>query len=166
MDPTPHQRGKLDKRNMTSVPPVEIMSRVGLAAEPTPIGPPRVLIVDDDADILAVLEMIFTDDGFLTVCCDKSEIALAELSANPIQLLITDLRLVGGTGLDLIRQLRALYDGVPGVIVLTAVRPTHVGIEPDQIAQLNARVIAKPFDIEDLLSTARTLTGWPGHPLP
>jgi DNA-binding response OmpR family regulator len=127
--------------------------------------PPLVLIVDDDSDILDVLDMLFTDDGFRTVCCGTSEAALAALAAEPAQLLITDLRLAGGTGLDLIRNARALYGDVPRVIVLTALRPAHDSTEARQVEQLGAHVITKPFDIDDLLGIARRLTDWPGDTL-
>ncbi|MGH2514822.1 MAG: response regulator [Ktedonobacterales bacterium] len=126
---------------------------------------PRVLIVDDDTDILDVLDMLFTDDGFSTICCGTSEAARAALAVNQIQLFITDLRLVGSTGLDLVAQVRTLHGTGPGVIVLTAVQPAHAASELAQITQLGAHVITKPFDIDDLLNTARRLTGWPGRPL-
>lgn len=128
--------------------------------------PPRILIVDDDADILNVLEMLFTDDGFRPVCCKSSEAALTAFAAEPAQLVITDLRLVGGTGADLIHQVRARYGYLPGVIVLTAVRPGHADVALEQIARMGGRIMAKPFDIDELLDVARALTGWPGRALP
>lgn len=141
----------------------EVTLRLAVSDKLAPITPPRVLIVDDDADILAVLELLFTDDGFKPICCGTNEAALAALAADAFQLIITDLRLVGGTGLDLIRHVRAMYSTLPGLIVLTAMRPSHAAAELDQIVQLGGRVIAKPFDIDDLLGAARTLTGWPGR---
>lgn len=134
-------------------------------SEPSEMTPPRVLIVDDDSDILDVLEMLFTDDGFSTTCCGTSEAARAALAANSVNLVITDLRLVGSTGTDLVAHVRTLYGNAPAVIVLTAVQPTHASAELARIAQLGAQVIAKPFDIDDLLTVARRLTGWPGLPL-
>lgn len=123
--------------------------------------PPCVLIVDDDADILDVLEMLLTDDGFRAVPCNTTEAALTMLSAEPIELLITDLRLVGGSGLDLIRHVQTLPGAVPGLIVLTAAGPAQAELK--QIEQIGARIITKPFDIDDLLAAARKVTGWPGR---
>jgi len=110
--------------------------------------------------------MLFTDDGFRPVCCNTNEAALTALAAEPVQLVITDLRLVSGTGIDLIRQVRVQYGDMPGVIVLTAVRPGHADVEMEQIARMGGRIMAKPFDIDDLLDVARALTGWPGRALP
>ena len=143
----------------------EAKTRVAAPSELSPMIQPLVLIVDDDTDILDVLDMLFTDDGFRTVCCSTSEAALAALAAEPAHLLITDLRLAGGTGLDLIRDVRALYGDVPSVIVLTALRPALGSTEATQVGQLGVHVIAKPFDIDDLLGVARRLTGWPGGTL-
>lgn len=124
--------------------------------------PPRVLIVDDDADLLDVLEMLLSDDGFRTVPCTTVEAALVALTAEPVQLIITDLRLVGGSGLDLLRHIRTLAPQTPNTIVLTAIRPAYAEAELEQIERLGVRVLAKPFDIDDLLAVARKMTGWPG----
>lgn len=165
MDPTRDPRDTLDART-TTPDSTEATTRVAYAGETPPMTPPHVLIVDDDSDILDVLEMLFTDDGFQAVCCGTSEAARSVLATQVVQLLITDLRLVGGTGLDLIQHARTLYGNQPGVIVLTAMGPTHATAELEQVGQLGARIIAKPFDIDDLLSAARALTGWPGRALP
>lgn len=124
--------------------------------------PPCVLIVDDDADLLDVLEMLLTDDGFRAVSCNTTEEALAALMAESVQLVITDLRLVGSSGLDLIHHMQTLSLPVPSTIVLTAVRPLHAAAELEQIERLGVRIIAKPFDIDDLLAAAREMTGWLG----
>lgn len=135
------------------------------AREQVPSKPPCVLIVDDDADILNVLGMLFTDDGFRPICCGTTEMAQAALTDGPVQLVITDLRLAGSTGIELIHHVQARYADLPGIIVLTAVRPTHAADELEQLERLGVRVIAKPFDIDDLLGVARALTGWPGRSL-
>lgn len=144
----------------------EAMSEHAVGPKQPHIAPPRVLIVDDDADILDVLNMLFTDDGFNAVCCGTTELALAALAGEPVQLVVTDLRLAGGTGIELIHHVRARYAELPGIIVLTAVRPAHAAAELEQLERMGARIIAKPFDIDDLLGTARALTNWAGRSLP
>ncbi len=120
--------------------------------------PPCVLIVDDDADLLDVLEMLLTDDGFRTVSCNTTEEALAALAVEPVQLVITDLRLGGGSGLALIRYLQTLSPQAPSTMVLTAVRPSSAAAELEQIERFGVRIIAKPFDVDDLLAAVREMT--------
>lgn len=123
---------------------------------------PHVLIVDDDADIREVVDLIFREDGFTTSTCSTAKAALSILQSQHVDLLVTDLRLPGGNGGGLIRHIAALSEPRPKVILLTAMR---AGGPPGELAELHAlggRVVNKPFDVEVLLVAARELTGWPG----
>lgn len=166
MDPTHNPPGEREDRQQQAASSTEAPVRVTFASSPRTTFSPHIVIVDDDPDILDVLEMLFTEDGFRTTCCSSSEDALARLDAEPVQLLITDLRLISGNGLELVRKARARQTMTPALMVLTAVRPAHASVELEEVERLGARVIGKPFDIDDLLGVARELTGWPGRPLP
>ena len=164
MDSTRDAQGKMEVCTMTPTPPEATPHRASEPAQPS-TTPPRVLIVDDDAGIRDVLNRLFTDDGFNAICCGTTQKALAVLAGEPVQLVVTDLRLAGGTGIELIHHVRARYVELPGIIVLTAVRPVHAAAELEQLERMGARVIAKPFDVDDLLGVAHALTGWAGHSL-
>ncbi len=123
---------------------------------------PHVVIVDDDIDILDVLAMLFVEEGFKTSACSTFAQALAALSAGPIDLLITDLYLGDADGLELVRRVQQQTGQKPRVILLTAARlPSDVLASP-LLSDVGARVVDKPFDIEQLLAVARELTGWSG----
>lgn len=128
-----------------------------------PRDTPHVLIVDDDADIRAVLEMIFTEDGYAATACDTGDAALDVLQTRTISLLVTDLRLPGGGGTKLIRYIAAAPEPHPGIIVLTAMRSLDAIAELATLQALGGRVVTKPFDMEPLLAIAHELTGWPGR---
>lgn len=130
-------------------------------AEETPSGP-HVLIVDDDADIREVEDLIFREDGFTTTACATSKDALVVLQSRTVHLLVTDLRLPGGDGGGLIRHVAAMPDPRPSVILLTAMRATNVPAETAALQAIGGRILSKPFDVEVLIAAARELTGWPG----
>lgn len=123
---------------------------------------PHVLIVDDDADIRAVIELIIVEDGFTTSTCATSKAALAVLQTQPVNLLVTDMRLPGGDGSTLIRHIAGMPEPRPSLILLTAMRTLDGFAEFATLHALGGRVVTKPFDVDTLLAIARELTGWPG----
>jgi len=123
--------------------------------------PPHILLVEDDADILEVLTTLFVEEGYRVSTCSTPADALALLAADPARLIITDRRLNGGDGLDLIRHLHAHRRDVR-VMLLTAARPPVPEGEAHLLREAGVAVMAKPFDIEALLDAVHDLTGW--HP--
>jgi two-component system response regulator PilR (NtrC family) len=128
-----------------------------------------VLVVDDDADIRDVLGLLLREDGFAASLCPTHQQAIVQLGAETFDLLITDRRLSGGDGLDLIRhalQRPAGSAGGIGIILLTAALPPVAEAELPLLQEAGVQVIGKPFDIDQILDKARALTGWPGQPSP
>jgi DNA-binding response OmpR family regulator len=126
---------------------------------------PHVLVVDDDSDILDILAMLLSDDGFhASVCTDSAE-AKALLQTEPVHLLVTDLRLGGANGMELIRHVHEALTQPPKMIVLTGFEVPRTP-EIHLLQQHGGRIIAKPFDIDQLLGAARELTGWRGKIVP
>lgn len=66
----------------------------------------RVLVVDDDAAILSLCRQILTADGWEVTLATRGEEALSRLEQEHYDLLLTDIRLSGMTGLDITRTLR------------------------------------------------------------
>jgi two-component system nitrogen regulation response regulator GlnG len=121
--------------------------------------------VDDDADILAVLDIIFSEDGFRTTPCPSSGDAMATLRAERAELLVTDLRLAGNDGLSLIRIAISVQPSTK-IILLTAARLSAYNAALPMLQSIGAEVINKPFDIDHLIGVARRVTGWPGKSSP
>lgn len=68
----------------------------------------RVLLVDDDAELRAILEMALTGiPGAEIICANSGEQALSIALANPVDFVLTDQKMDGMTGLDLLRALNA-----------------------------------------------------------
>src|SRR3989344_5409307 len=93
-----------------------------MAAAPTPSRTTpraRVLVVDDDADMLRLLSLRLQAAGYDVVAVGSAEAALAQLDMARPQLVLSDVRLPGRDGLALFDEVRARHPSLP-VILLTA----------------------------------------------
>ena len=109
---------------------------------------PRILLVDDDADLLRLLAMRLEAADHTVTTAASAEQALAAIAAERPGLVITDLRMPGMDGVALFEAIRAAQPVLP-VIILTA----H-GTIPDAIAATNRGVfgyLTKPYDARELL---------------
>jgi DNA-binding response OmpR family regulator len=128
---------------------------------PEPSGPTcapharRVFVVDDDASIQGFLVDALADDGYIVRTATNGRDALAILREWRPDLILLDLMLPEMSGWEFRANQLAQPDvaAVP-VIVLSAMRnptPTVPGLAP-------ARVVAKPFDLEELLAAIDELS--------
>jgi two-component system response regulator GlrR len=109
----------------------------------------KVLIVDDDPDILRLLTFRLEGAGYTAESADSAERALARLAVSIPQMVITDLRMSGMDGMALFENIRKAHPALP-VIILTA----H-GTIPDAVAATQRGVfgyLTKPFDGKELLA--------------
>ncbi len=108
----------------------------------------RVLVVDDDADMLRLLSMRITAAGHHVTAVGSAEAALAQLDIERPQLVLSDVKLPGRDGLQLFDEIRARHPALP-VILLTA----H-GTIPDAVEATARGVftyLTKPYDGKELL---------------
>ncbi|MET0209952.1 MAG: sigma 54-interacting transcriptional regulator [Burkholderiaceae bacterium] len=116
----------------------------------------RLLLVDDDPDLLKLLSMRLEAAGYDVTAVASAEAALAQLAAQRPALVLSDVQLPGMDGLALFNAIRARHPALP-VILLTA----H-GTIPDAVAATAQGVytyLTKPFDGRALLETiAQALT--------
>ncbi len=111
-------------------------------------GRSRILVVDDDCDMLHLISMRLTAAGYEVVQATSGEDALLEFRKSRPQLVVTDLRMGGMDGLALFERLQAEAPSMP-VIILTA----H-GTIPDAVAATQRGVfsfLTKPFEGKELL---------------
>ena len=111
-------------------------------------APPRLLVVDDDADMLQLLAMRLQSAGYRVTTTGSAEAALAQLEVERPQLVISDVRLPGRDGLALFDEVRKRHPSLP-VILLTA----H-GTIPDAVDATARGVfgyLTKPYDSQELL---------------
>lgn len=123
---------------------------------------PRVVVVDDNPDILNIVVLLLMGDGFRVSSTAFSQEAVAMMNTEPLHLVITDLRLADGDGTDVIRHAAQLTPRPPAIILLTAARTSEDASLSHLLASANVTLVQKPFDIDHLLDLARSLTGWPG----
>ncbi len=111
-----------------------------------------VLVVDDEAPVREILQEILKLDGHHSLACDSGEAALNALRQQPFDLVISDLRMPGISGLELLRQVHDSYPRI-GVIMITAVSELQVGLEAMRAGAID--YITKPFNLELVSSSIR-----------
>jgi two-component system, OmpR family, KDP operon response regulator KdpE len=115
------------------------------------VSGPRVLVVDDEPQILRALQLKLRGAGYAVDTAATAEEALMKAAMRPPEALILDLLLPDGSGTDVCRELRC-WSAVP-IIVLSA-----VGEEQEKIAALDAGAddyVTKPFSGDELLARVR-----------
>jgi two-component system KDP operon response regulator KdpE len=113
----------------------------------------RVLVVDDEQQILRALRTSLRAAGYEVDTADTAKGALAAAALRPPEAMILDLILPDGTGTDVCREFRT-WSSAP-VIVLSA-----VGEEREKIAALDAGAddyVTKPVGIDELLARLRAV---------
>ncbi len=126
--------------------------------------PLRVWLVDDDASIRWVLERALRNGGMLPTAFEAAEPVLTALRTAAPDVLITDVRMMGQSGIDLLKRVHASHPELP-VIVMTA--HSDLGTTVSAYESGAFEYLPKPFDIDhavDLVrraaqSGARTATG-------
>ena len=113
----------------------------------------KVLVVDDDPNIVEVLRLYFDKDGFAVISCLTGDKALETFQTSQPDLVVLDLMLPGKDGYDICREIRKSSD-VP-IIMLTARTDTLdkvVGLElgADDYVQ-------KPFEPKELLARVKAV---------
>src|SRR5215475_7446766 len=114
---------------------------------------PRVLVVDDEQQILRALRTSLRGAGYEVETAETAEGALAAAAMRPPEAVILDLVLPDGTGIDVTRELRS-WSSAP-IIVLSA-----VGDEREKVAALDAGAddyVTKPVGIDELLARLRAV---------
>lgn len=121
---------------------------------------PKILVVDDDTDLLELLSIRLTAAGYEAETVQSAEAALNHLDVSRPQLVITDMQMSGMDGMTLFEHIHRTTPTLP-VIMLTA----H-GTIPDAVAATQRGVfgyLAKPFDSKTLLAqVAKALRLTPG----
>jgi DNA-binding response OmpR family regulator len=115
--------------------------------------PRRVLVVDDEADFLATYERLLRREGYEVVTVTSRAAGLAALAGEPPHLVISDLRLPDGDGLDVVRAAHSARDPLPVIVV------TGYPSDETRRAALAAGAttfLAKPFATAVLLAAIRS----------
>ncbi len=123
-----------------------------------PVAKPRLLVVDDDAEILDLLDRGLKIEGFDVRVASDGEVALRALAKHPTDVVVLDVMMPGLDGLAVIQRIRQTSD-VP-VLFLSARERVR-----DRIAGLEAGgddYLPKPFAFGELVARLRALLRRPG----
>ena len=109
-------------------------------------------IVDDDQSIRWVLEKALARESLLSRSFTNVRDVLAALEDDEPQVLISDIRMPGGSGLDLLQAIKARHPGLP-VIVMTAYSDLDSAVAAFQGGAFE--YLAKPFDVDKAVELIR-----------
>jgi two-component system, NtrC family, response regulator HydG len=119
------------------------------------MAPPRALIVDDDLELLQVLTEFVRREGFAATGASTLSQAREEIAANPPDILLVDIHLPDGSGLDLLDGL----EGDPEVVLITGNASVETAV--DALRRGLTDYLTKPVDFARLkmalANLARTL---------
>jgi CheY-like chemotaxis protein len=113
---------------------------------------PRILVVDDEEAILYVFERYLSVAGYRVSVANNGFDAVGAAEADPFDLLITDFRMPGMNGIEVIHALRDLQPGLPALVI--SGNPIEAGAMPDGV-----RFLSKPVSMADLLGIIPSLIG-------
>ena len=112
----------------------------------------RVVIVDDDRAIRWVLERALAQPDLDVECIERADTALARILESPPDVLVTDIRMPGIYGLDLMARVREAHPDLP-VIVMTAHSDLDSAVASYQGGAFE--YLPKPFDVDEALALVR-----------
>jgi len=109
---------------------------------------PRILVIDDDPGLAEVIELLLSREGYHALHAGTVKDGLARVADGSPEVVITDLKLPDGTGLDVIERVRAEHPELPLLLI------TSYSSLDSAISALRAGAVdylIKPFENEDFL---------------
>jgi DNA-binding NtrC family response regulator len=117
---------------------------------------PRILIVDDDAGQRSLLDSFLRSQGFETVTVPSGAAALDILRSQEINMMISDVRMPGMSGLETLRRARKEHSVLP-VLLVTGYADVREAVGAMRDGAIN--YLSKPIDLDELLLTVQQVTG-------
>lgn len=124
---------------------------------------PHVLIVDDEPDLLALMELTLAKMGLETRTADSVRGACELLDSERFDLCLTDMRLADGSGLDVLRHIGANFPSLP-VAVITAFGNTQNAIEALKAGAFD--YLSKPVELAQLRALVKSALKVPNQAQP
>ena len=113
---------------------------------------PRVLLVEDDVSLGTALASILADEGYRVSCCHRGDEGCERAMTEAPDLVITDLRLPGMDGMDVVRHLRRNRPMMP-IILMTAHGNPEAIMESAREGAFD--YLSKPFEMSNLIDVVR-----------
>jgi two-component system response regulator PilR (NtrC family) len=116
-------------------------------AEPTRARAGRLLVVDDEQSMRELLEIVLRREGYDVITADNGREALSTLERQPVDLLISDIKMPDMSGVDVLRAARSI-DPDMLAIMITAFASTETAVEALRLGADD--YISKPFKVDEL----------------
>jgi len=113
---------------------------------------PSILIVEDEQKLRRLIELQLADDGFRAVSAPDAEAGLQLLNKQPFDLVVTDFKLPGMTGLEFLHAVKRINADLP-VIMMTAYGTVESAV--DAMKAGASDYVLKPFSLAELVIVIR-----------
>ena len=108
----------------------------------------QILLIEDDASLAANLCDVLKEEGFKVIVCSRGDEGLRRADKDECEVVLTDLRLPGLGGLELVRQLHDTQPRLP-VVLMTAHGTIETAIEATKLGAYD--YLQKPFEMPALI---------------
>ncbi len=115
-------------------------------------SPSHVLVIEDDASLGDALHTILTGEGYRVSCSRRGDEGYRRAIDDNTDLVVTDLRLPGMGGLDIVRSIRSARPNLP-IILMTAHDSPESVIESTRAGAFD--YLCKPFEMNEFLAAVR-----------
>src|SRR5207302_6455326 len=113
---------------------------------------PRILVVDDERSMRELLAIVLRREGYEVVLAENGRGAIEALEREPIDILISDIKMPDLSGVDVLRAAKRIDQDILGIMI-TAFASTDSAVEAMRLGACD--YLSKPFDI-DLLKMKRS----------
>lgn len=118
-----------------------------------------VLVVDDDTAVRMYLSAFLRKNGFSFLMCESATEAMAKLKENDVKLVLSDIRMPGISGLELLEEIRRYNSELP-VILMTGYADVEIAI--DAVNKGAFCFLTKPFNKDYLLTSIKRALEYQG----
>jgi two-component system response regulator PilR (NtrC family) len=112
----------------------------------------RILVVDDEQSMRELLAIMLKKEGFDVVTAESRAVAAAVLGQGPVDMVVTDVKLPDGDGIEILRHVKAASPETV-VIVMTAYGTTETAVAALKLGAHD--YVQKPFDVDELKIVVR-----------
>jgi two-component system response regulator PilR (NtrC family) len=114
--------------------------------------PPRILVVDDERSMRELLAIVLRREGYEVLLADSGRAAVAALEREPVDLLISDIKMPDMSGVEVLRAAKKIDQDILGIMI-TAFASTDTAVEAMRLGACD--YLSKPFDVDLLKMKVR-----------
>src|SRR5262249_32594394 len=113
---------------------------------------PRILVVDDERSMRELLAIVLRREGYDVVLAENGHAAVDVLEREPVDLLISDIKMPDLSGVDVLRAAKRVDQDILGIMI-TAFASTDSAVEAMRLGACD--YLSKPFDVDLLKMKVR-----------